>query len=47
MKIKIKDDAKYLYGLSEDNYYNYLDKVYAEGDNYSKTLKQIIKLNKL
>jgi hypothetical protein len=40
-------DARYLHGLTEQEYYNYLDRVYAEGGNYSQTLKQIIKQNKL
>ena len=41
-------ETKYLHGLSKEQYYNYLDRVYAEsGNNYSKTLKQIIKKNRL
>lgn len=41
-------ETKYLHGLSKEQYYNYLDRVYAEsGNNYSKTLKQLIKKNKL
>ena len=41
-------ETKYLHGLSKEQYYNYLDRVYAEsGNSYSKTLKQIIKNNRL
>ena len=41
-------ETKYLHGLSKEQYYNYLDRVYSEsGSNYSKTLKQIIKKNRL
>ena len=40
-------ETKYLHGLSREQYFQYLDRVYATGDNYSKTLKQIIKKNKL
>jgi uncharacterized FlgJ-related protein len=40
-------EAKYMNNLSKEEYYSFLDKLYAEGDNYSKTLKQIIKKNKL
>ena len=41
-------DAKYMNNLSKEEYYSFLDRLYAEaGSNYSKTLKQIIKKNKL
>ena len=40
-------EAKYMNNLSKEEYYSFLDRLYAEGDNYSKTLKQIIKKNKL
>lgn len=41
-------ETKYLHGLSREQYFQYLDRLYAEsGNNYSKTLKQIIKKNKL
>ena len=40
-------EAKYMNNLSKEEYYSFLDKLYATGDNYSKTLKQIIKKNKL
>ena len=41
-------ETKYLHGLSKEQYYNYLDRVYTEsGNSYSKTLKQIIKNNRL
>lgn len=40
-------EAKYLHGKSEEEYYKFLDDFYAEGDNYSQTLKQIIKQNNL
>ena len=40
-------ETKYLHGLSREQYFQYLDRVYVTGDNYSKTLKQIIKKNKL
>lgn len=40
-------EAKYMNNLSKEEYYSFLDHLYAEGDNYSKTLKQIIKKNRL
>lgn len=40
-------EAKYMNNLSKEEYYSFLNRLYAEGDNYSKTLKQIIKKNKL
>lgn len=38
-------ESKYMSGLSKEEYYSFLDRLYAEGDNYSKKLKQIIKNN--
>ena len=40
-------EAQYLTKLSREQYFNYLDQTYAEGDGYSKLLKKIIKQNKL
>lgn len=40
-------EVLYLKDLSEDDYYLYLDRSYAEGQGYSKMLKSIIKSNKL
>jgi uncharacterized FlgJ-related protein len=40
-------ETKYMSKLSREDYFNFLDKLYAEGDNYSKTLKNIILKNKL
>ena len=40
-------ETKYMSKLSREEYFSFLDTLYAEGDNYSKTLKQIIKKNKL
>lgn len=40
-------ESKYMSELSKEGYYSFLDKLYAEGDNYSVKLKQIIKNNKL
>lgn len=38
-------EAKYLNGLDREQYFHFLDRLYAEGDNYSNTLKQIIETN--
>lgn len=38
-------EAQYLSKLSKEEYFSYLDQVYAEGEGYSKLLKQIIKKN--
>ena len=40
-------DARYMSKLSKEEYFSYLDQTYAEGSNYSSTLKSIIKKNKL
>lgn len=40
-------EVLYLKDLSEEDYYLYLDRCYAEGKGYSKMLKSIIKSNKL
>ena len=40
-------ETKYMSKLSREEYFSFLDRLYAKGDNYSKTLKQIIKKNKL
>lgn len=40
-------DARYMSKLSREEYFSYLDQTYAEGSNYSSTLKSIIKKNKL
>lgn len=40
-------DVKYMSKLNREEYFALLDKIYAEGDGYSKMLKQIIKSNKL
>jgi hypothetical protein len=40
-------EARYLSKLTRAEYFSYLDQVYAEGDGYSKLLKNIIKTNKL
>lgn len=36
-------EAKYMDKLSREEYFEFLDRLYATGDNYSKTLKQMIK----
>lgn len=38
-------EVKYMSKLSEHEYYSFLDRLYAEGDNYSNQLKTIIKNN--
>jgi hypothetical protein len=38
-------EVKYMSKLSEVEYYNFLDRLYTEGDNYSNKLKIIIKNN--
>lgn len=40
-------EARYLSGLSKEEYYRVLDEVYSEGGGYSEKLKQIIKTHKL
>ena len=40
-------ETKYMSKLSREEYFSFLDRLYTKGDNYSKTLKQIIKKNKL
>lgn len=40
-------DARYMSKLTREEYFSYLDQLYAEGDNYSNTLKKIIKQNNL
>jgi uncharacterized FlgJ-related protein len=40
-------EAQYLSKLTKEEYFSYLDQVYAEGKGYSKLLKQVIKQNKL
>ena len=39
-------ESKYMSGLSKEEYYAFLDRLYAEGEGYSNKLKQIIKNNK-
>jgi hypothetical protein len=38
-------EAQYLSKLTREEYFSYLDQTYAEGEGYSKLLKQIIKKN--
>lgn len=38
-------EAQYLSKLTREEYFSYLDQAYAEGEGYSKLLKQIIKKN--
>lgn len=38
-------EAKYLNNLNREQYFDFLDRLYAEGDNYSNKLKQIIENN--
>lgn len=33
-------ESKYMYNLNREQYYSFLDRLYAEGDNYSKKLKE-------
>lgn len=40
-------EAQYLSKLSREQYFSYLDQVYAEGKGYSQLLKQVIQTNKL
>jgi hypothetical protein len=40
-------EAQYLSKLSRDQYFAYLDQVYAEGSGYSQLLKNVIKKNNL
>ena len=40
-------EVLYLKNLSEEDYYTYLDRSYAEGQGYSKMLKLIVKSNNL
>lgn len=40
-------EARYLSKLSREEYFSYLDQVYAEGDGYSKLLKEVIQKNRL
>jgi hypothetical protein len=40
-------EAQYLSKLSREEYFSYLDQVYAEGKGYSKLLKQVIQKNEL
>jgi hypothetical protein len=40
-------EAQYLSKLTKEEYFSYLDQVYAEGKGYSKLLKQVIKNNEL
>ena len=40
-------EAKYLHGLSREQYLQYLDKSYAVAGGYDKVLEQIVKKNKL
>jgi len=38
-------ESKYMSNLNKEEYYSFLDRLYAEGDGYSTKLKQIIKSN--
>lgn len=40
-------EALYLNKLNREQYFSFLDRLYAEGEGYSTTLKQIIKNNNL
>jgi uncharacterized FlgJ-related protein len=40
-------EAMYLNKLNREQYFSFLDRLYAEGEGYSTRLKQIIKNNKL
>ena len=40
-------EARYLSKLSREEYFSYLDQVYAEGKGYSELLKQVIKKEEL
>ena len=40
-------EAQYLSKLTREQYFSYLDQVYASGPEYSKLLKKVIQLNKL
>jgi flagellum-specific peptidoglycan hydrolase FlgJ len=40
-------EAQYLSKLTKEEYFSYLDQVYAEGKGYSNLLKQVIKTNEL
>lgn len=39
-------ESKYMSKLSREEYFSFLDRLYAEGEGYSTKLKQIIKNNK-